>query len=568
MSNFNISENLTQGGCLNNVEQCIAKCKEQFELILSEIKKSENIEAHKVEAFIFKELLKLGLYFLECFFAKHNQGDYGGLLKTSKGIARRGRTVEKSYFSLFGKLKVKRYLYHVGAESFAPLDILLNLPKRCYSYFLSELVNFLDIKEAYLEASKFLKKFFNMDLSVSALEGISSESSVMYKDYYDLKNSLPKLAQKADLTVASFDGKGVPVIKKEGAKIKARQGKGEKKQKKKEALVGVKYNVNANIRSAEEVACNLVFPEKKTEKNKILFKLTKKSLADLKEQCFPEHILSGLKKLENEEFTSKDKFLKAVKTEIGKQKTRKYTLAILKSAKNNCMEKAENIRYIASIEQPKRQVMEQIKQEITEEDFSINPLVCVVDGAKCLSDLFEEIYKEVKNKVLILDIIHALEYIWLIANANYKESSEEGKKYVYDKLQLILHGKVASYIKELEDEIKSEKLKKSKENTYSKVIKYLKNHSQYMKYDEYLAKGYPIGSGVVESACSHVVKDRMEITGARWGINGAEAILKLRSIVKSNDWDGYWEFFTNQAKNNEFLPKGANSINSEEKLAA
>ena len=85
-----------------------------------------------------------------------------------------------------------------------------------------------------------------------------------------------------------------------------------------------------------------------------------------------------------------------------------------------------------------------------------------------------------------------------------------------------------------------------------------------MKYDEYLGKGYPIGSGVVESVCSHVVKDRMEITGARWGINGAEAILKLRSIVKSNDWDGYWEFFTNQAKNNEFLPKGANSINSEQ----
>jgi hypothetical protein len=192
----------------------------------------------------------------------------------------------------------------------------------------------------------------------------------------------------------------------------------------------------------------------------------------------------------------------------------------------------------------------------------------VVDGAKCLSNLFEEIFKEVKNKVLILDIIHALEYIWLIANANYKESSEEGKKYVYDKLKLILQGKVTSYITELEEEIKSEKLKKSKENTYCKVITYLKNHSQYMKYDEYLAKGYPIGSGVVESACSHVVKDRMEITGARWGINGAEAILKLRSIVKSNDWDGYWEFFTNRAKNNEFLLTGANSINSEEKLVA
>ena len=62
--------------------------------------------------------------------------------------------------------------------------------------------------------------------------------------------------------------------------------------------------------------------------------------------------------------------------------------------------------------------------------------------------------------MLILDTIHALEYIWLIANANYRESSDEGKEYVYDKLQLILRGKVASYIMELEDEMKSEKLKK------------------------------------------------------------------------------------------------------------
>ena len=58
----------------------------------------------------------------------------------------------------------------------------------------------------------------------------------------------------------------------------------------------------------------------------------------------------------------------------------------------------------------------------------------------------------------------------------------------------------------------------------------------------------------------------MEITGARWGINGAEAILKLRSIVKSNDWDNYWEFFTKQKKNNEFFPNGDNPIDSKQKL--
>ena len=89
-----------------------------------------------------------------------------------------------------------------------------------------------------------------------------------------------------------------------------------------------------------------------------------------------------------------------------------------------------------------------------------------------------------------------------------------------------------------------------------------------MKYDQYLSQGYPIGSGVVESACSHVVKDRMEISGARWGIKGSEAILKLRSVAKSNDWDQYWEFFTAQARNNELLPKRYNPLNAPEKMFA
>ena len=508
MSNLSIVSESTQGKLTqevspSDVEKCIDACKEQFNQILSGILEGENQEAHKVEKSLFKELMKLGLLLLNLFFANHNQGDYGEILKTSKGIARRGRMSEKSYFSVFGKLKVNRYLYNIGDESFAPLDTALNLPKRCYSYFLSELVNFLDIKGAYLEGSKFLEKFFGLKLSVSALETISCESSVQYGDYYDLKNNLPRTARKTDFTVVGFDGKGVPVIKKEAAKIQGRQGKGEKRQKKKEALVGVKYNVDARIRSAEEVAANLVYPERKEEDDK------------------------------------------------------------RKSPK-----KGENIRYIASIEQPKKEVMEEIKEEIKGEDFSINPLVCVMDGAPYLWKLFKYLYKEIKNKVLILDIIHVLEYIWLIAHAKYKEGSDDAKEYVYEKLQLILQGKVASYIMELQNEMMSGKLSNTKKETFSKVITYFKNHRQYMKYDEYLARGYPIGSGIVESACGHVVKDRMEITGARWGINGAEAILKLRSLVKSNNWDGYWEFFTSQAKKNEFFPNGDNPINSKQKLVA
>ena len=514
MSHLSIAPESTQGESLSGIEKHINACNEQFNQILSIVQRDENQEVHKVEASIFKALLKLGLCLLELFFANQNQGDYGDPLKTSKGIARRGRLSKRVYFSIFGKLKVNRYLYNIGEESFAPLDIFLNLPKRSYSYFLSEIVNFMNIKGAYLESSKFLYRFFNLKLSVSSLETISCDSSVKYEDYYDIKNNQPKIAKQGKLTVVSFDGKGVPVIKEEAAKLKGRQGKGEKKQKKKEALVGTKYNVDKNIRSAEEVAENLVYPESKKEKDK-----------------------------SDTEDTSKNKD---------------------EREKN----KAEDIRYIASLKQAKKKVMEEIKDEIIEEDFSINPLICVMDGAKYLWQIFGDIFEKITNKVLILDIIHVVEYIWLIAHIKYKEGSDEAKKYVYDKLHLILQGKVASYIMELQTELQTETLSKSKHKTYSKVITYLKNHRQYMKYDEYLKKGYPIGSGIVESACGHVVKDRMEITGARWGINGAEAILRLRSVVKSNDWDEYWEFFTMQAKNSEFFPDGDNSIVKPQKLIA
>jgi hypothetical protein len=487
----------------SDIEQCLDGCKEKFNQILSGVLNEGNQDAHKMEASIYKQLMKLGFMLMQLFFASHNKGNYGKTIETARGIAKRGRTSVKSYFSIFGKMKVTRYLYHIGDVSFEPLDIVLNLPVRCYSYFLSEFANLLNINGAYENASGLLEKFFGVKLSISALETISSESSERYEDYYDLKNSLPKLESEEDYVVVSFDGKGVPMIKKEAAKIVARQGKGEKKQKKKEALVGVKYDVNANVRAAKEVADNLVYPDKKEDKNETV-----------------------------------------------------------KPAK------AQNIRYIASVEKTKKKVMQEIYEEVKDENFNSKPLVCVMDGALYLWTLFKDVFKGIENKVLILDIIHVLEYIWIIAHIKHKEGSANGKKYVYKKLLLILQGKVASYIMELQREMLSKKWKKTQSDKFLKVITYLKNHKEYMRYDQYLSEGYPIGSGVVESACSHVVKDRMEISGARWGINGSDSILKLRSVAKSKDWDEYWEFFTAQAQNNIFFPDKYNFMNVQEKMAA
>jgi hypothetical protein len=60
-----------------------------------------------------------------------------------------------------------------------------------------------------------------------------------------------------------------------------------------------------------------------------------------------------------------------------------------------------------------------------------------------------------------------------------------------------------------------------------------------MKYDEYLRAGYPIASGVIEGACRHFVKDRMERSGMRWRLAGAQAMLDVRAIYLSTYWDDF-----------------------------
>ena len=89
---------------------------------------AENQDAHKMEASIFKQLMKLGFILMQLYFSAKNEGNYGKTIETARGIAKRGRTSVRSYFSIFGKMKVTRYFYHIGDVSFAPLDIVLNLP--------------------------------------------------------------------------------------------------------------------------------------------------------------------------------------------------------------------------------------------------------------------------------------------------------------------------------------------------------------------------------------------------------------------------------------------------------
>ena len=150
----------------------------------------------------------------------------------------------------------------------------------------------------------------------------------------------------------------------------------------------------------------------------------------------------------------------------------------------------------------------------------------------------------------VLDIMHVVGYLWTAANALFREGSREGKHWVQAKLAAILSGRVGYVSGGLRQILTKRTLRKSVRETLEKVITCFHNRRRWMRYDEYLAAGVPVGTGVVESACGSVVKHRMEGEGKRWSLKGAEAMLALRSLKKSHDHDlrAYWSFRARQER--------------------
>ena len=200
--------------------------------------------------------------------------------------------------------------------------------------------------------------------------------------------------------------------------------------------------------------------------------------------------------------------------------------------------KTEDILKFASIAKTKQECYLDLKN-YSKKISNGKKLVVLLDGARNLWSLTESTFGDT-DYVGILDIIHVRDYLYSSAHALYGEGSREVPQWVFKRCEMILSGDTKNLILELENI--SEKLSKSKLKTVQKTITYFKNHLQQMKYDEYLKEGYPIASGVVESACSQIVANRTELPGARWSIDGAEAILKHRSVFASDLWDEYWYY--------------------------
>lgn len=144
---------------------------------------------------------------------------------------------------------------------------------------------------------------------------------------------------------------------------------------------------------------------------------------------------------------------------------------------------------------------------------------------------------------IVLDIVHVLEYLWRAAYAFHAEGSPEAETWVEDRLLALLNGRSAGEVaRSLRGMIERHGLDAKAAKPVKKCANYLTKNGRWLHYDRALAEGLPIATGVIEGACRHLVQDRMGRTGARWSLIGAEAVLRLRALRASGDFDDYWQF--------------------------
>ena len=219
-------------------------------------------------------------------------------------------------------------------------------------------------------------------------------------------------------------------------------------------------------------------------------------------------------------------------------------------------------RVFASVEKDASTVCEEVFQEALRRDPEMKRKWCIpVDGAEHqLANIESCIEKHgVKDATIIIDFVHVTEYVWQAAFCFNPEGSEAAEAWVGERLLKILQGKATDVAAGMRQSATKRMLSKPDRKAVDKCADYLLKYSPMLRYDLYLQQGFPIGTGVIEGACRYLVKDRMDITGARWGLQCAEAILKLRSVQSSEDFDAYWEHHKTQELQRNHIARFAKS---------
>ena len=466
-------------------EQAVLKSQQQLQFLFQYVEgaSSDGQRIDLVEREVFSQLLALGLTLLESFVARHGDGDAGEQVVLDKQkLRRQAQPQQRRYLSIFGELPISRIVYAVRQGQkieHVPLDQQLGLPAGDFSYVLEDWLQRLCVKESFTEAITSLKSILGIAPSQRAAEAMN-QNMAGSREQFQLQHAPPPPEEEGEIMVVTSDGKGVPMRRPLEQKI--RDGNGQ--QSGKERLGKKQMAYVGGIYSIDR------------------FRRT------------ADDVVDDLRRKER----SADR----------PQPRHKHVWAELTSDEDGIVANGRERTFI------------QLALECQSRDPHRNkPVVCLLDGERALWTMASE---WTPHAIGVLDLFHVLERLWAVAWCVSAKGSIEAQTFVDHRLRMLLEGKVGYVIGGIRKLAVEHKLRGEKLKMVNAAITYYENNRQHMRYDEYLAAGYPIGSGVAEGACRHLVKDRMEGTGMRWTVAGAQAMLSLRAIHLNNQWNEYVNF--------------------------
>jgi hypothetical protein len=366
------------------------------------------------------------------------------------------------------------------------------LPENDLSYLLQEWDQMLGNEHAFGKVRDTVSSILRLKQSVDTLERNNQQMSETVLDFHESQPPV-KPSEEAELLVVTEDNKGVPMVRPPEEKpVGAHRKKGEKANKKQMACIGCVYSVDPHVRTPEELVA-------------ILFR-------------DPDRPRS--------------------KPPAAKQK--RYW--------------AELTRLIDDVVvRGQDMVFAHLSDEIEQRRRTGQILVHLSDGQKSLEKDRQTYLPSDANTVDILDLMHVISRLWAAAHAFHNEGSKEASAFVRERLLQVLNGEIASVVHGLRYLGTVRGLKGANRQRLCKACNFLKANEHRMRYDEYLKAGYPIATGVIEGACRHVIKDRMERAGMRWQVRGAQAMLHLRAVSSSGDWESFQKFRVN-SENQRLYP--------------
>jgi hypothetical protein len=199
--------------------------------------------------------------------------------------------------------------------------------------------------------------------------------------------------------------------------------------------------------------------------------------------------------------------------------------------------------------------LERLAQRVAQHDHApIQQRVALTDGAEALH---QQMQAQLPQHTLVLDSIHATAYLWDAVNSWLGDTHPERRHWMRRGLTHLLRGETQTVITWLELVASDDAMTTSQRTALLRAAGSYRRNQPYMRYDQYLAQGWPIGTGVVEGACRHVVTDRMEQSGMRWTEDGAQAVLDLRAIRINGQWETYWAYHRQQQHKRRSAGKGS-----------